>query len=436
MADWKTGAEIAEYHYFKNQHNDEKTYYALAYAMMGTGSPQLVYCARSNADGAHMVLAYKIEKDVIYIADPNFPADVSAERTITFDRSTAAANYASPQLTPYYSAANAEEAKKAGEIPYDMIAYYGMYALLDEYIVDACWTDLLAGNDPWNIDFPGDLEFSAFTGLKETGIGEVEKDLIPLSDGLTLYESRLADTAAAGGILFITTEVPLNLKNVSTGFNVYIGDKEVQMEKIPSMPGFYGIPLQPGENDVGIYFSGIHPQYTAQSYRFINFYRFKIIYNDSETAATPEYSPEPSEEYWLGPSEEYSPEPTEEYSPEPTEEYSPEPTEEPTPEPTQEGTYDYAAALAAWAADYAAKCSEPYDDGYSNTTCVFEWVVAPYMQDGQVYGAHRVYNTNTYYAGPKAGTTVNSVAEMYDASNPGIYISAYELKETYPQFGS
>ena len=281
MVDWHTGADVAEYHHFKNQLNDEKTFYALAYAMMGTGAPQLVYCARSDAAGAHMVLAYKITGDVIYIADPNFPADVGKDRKIEFDRAAAAANKTGPKLTPYYSANSAEEAKKSGVKPYDVIAYYGMYALLDEVLVESIWQDLLIGNDPGYFDFPADMEVLAFTGLKETETGEMEKELKPLEDGLTLYESRLADTAAAGGKLFFGVEYPAELKNVSVGFDVFIGDKQVDAQQIPSMPGFLSIPLQPGENDVGIYCAGVEPNYSAQGYRLINFYRFKVTYDSS-----------------------------------------------------------------------------------------------------------------------------------------------------------
>lgn len=314
MANWHTGTDVAEYHLFSDQHNDEKTFYALAYAMMGTGAPQLIYCARSNARGAHMVIAYKIEGDVIYVADPNFPADAGKDRKIKLNRVAAAANKTGPKLTPYYSAASAEEAKKSGVKPYDVIAYYGMYALMNEALVDSIWQDLLDGNDPGYFDFPADMEFVAFAGLKETETGESEKELVPLSDDLTLYESRLADTAAAGGKLFFGVEYPAELKNVSVGVDVFIGDKQVNAEQIPSMPGFLSIPLQPGENDVGIYCAGVEPNYSAQGYRLINFYRFKVFYDSSGTDETGLETPPPEETTDEPPAETVPPEDTEEVS--------------------------------------------------------------------------------------------------------------------------
>lgn len=117
---------------------------------------------------------------------------------------------------------------------------------------------------------------------------------------------------------------------------------------------------------------------------------------------------------------------------------SPAPSPTPNPSPTPKPGYNYTAAVAAWAADYAAQQrNKTFDDGTCKTTCDFEWVVTPFLKNGQVYGAHRLYYNDTYYAGPKAGTSARYVAtEMYDASNPGSYISADALKKAYPQFGS
>lgn len=106
-------------------------------------------------------------------------------------------------------------------------------------------------------------------------------------------------------------------------------------------------------------------------------------------------------------------------------------TEQPKPE------YNYNAALAAWAADFAAETNKRiYDDGKCKSTFQFEWVKAPVIRDGQVIGASRVWETDVYYDGPRKGDTVRWVAnEAYDANNPGPYISLADLKKKYPQFG-
>jgi hypothetical protein len=108
------------------------------------------------------------------------------------------------------------------------------------------------------------------------------------------------------------------------------------------------------------------------------------------------------------------------------------------PVTTPKSEYNYNAALAAWSAALAAKeNSKTFDDGTCKTTCQFEWVTAPYIKDGQVYGASKLWYNNQYYSGAKAGTTEKYVAsEMYDANNPGVLISLADLKKAYPQFGN
>ncbi|MDP3385868.1 MAG: zinc ribbon domain-containing protein [Eubacteriales bacterium] len=104
-----------------------------------------------------------------------------------------------------------------------------------------------------------------------------------------------------------------------------------------------------------------------------------------------------------------------------------------TPPPKE---YDYQAALAAWSSDFAAsQNAKTYDDGSCKTTCTFEWVLAPYIKDGQVYGASRLYYNDSYYAGPKAGTSAYYVAsEVYDAANPGVFMTLNDLKKAYPNY--
>lgn len=104
-------------------------------------------------------------------------------------------------------------------------------------------------------------------------------------------------------------------------------------------------------------------------------------------------------------------------------------TEAPKPE------YDYNAALAAWAADYAKNNNKIYEEEMSTTVYEFEWVMTPVIKNDQVIGAHRVWRTDTYHDGPRKGEKKRWVeVTYYDADNPGPYISVGELKKKYPQF--
>lgn len=99
--------------------------------------------------------------------------------------------------------------------------------------------------------------------------------------------------------------------------------------------------------------------------------------------------------------------------------------------------YNYSAALGAWAADFAAEVNRRVDDdGKCISTREFEWVMAPVIKDGQIIGAHKIWMTDKYYAGPRKDETVRYLAtEVYDAANPGPYLSLGDLKKKYPQFG-
>jgi hypothetical protein len=98
--------------------------------------------------------------------------------------------------------------------------------------------------------------------------------------------------------------------------------------------------------------------------------------------------------------------------------------------------YDYAAALAAWVLDFTSETNaRTYDDGYCKTTLQMEWIVSPYIKDGQVLGAYVIWYTDTYYAGPRTGETVRYIAlEMYDGTSPGVLMSVAELRVQYPHY--
>lgn len=112
--------------------------------------------------------------------------------------------------------------------------------------------------------------------------------------------------------------------------------------------------------------------------------------------------------------------------------------QQPKQETPKQPEYNYNAALSAWAADFAAEVNRRnYDDGNCRSTYRFEWVSGPVIQNGQVVGASKVWETDLYYNGPNKGKTTTFVAnESFDAGNPGAYISLGDLKRKYPQFGN
>ncbi|RJO61884.1 MAG: hypothetical protein C4542_05265 [Dehalococcoidia bacterium] len=107
------------------------------------------------------------------------------------------------------------------------------------------------------------------------------------------------------------------------------------------------------------------------------------------------------------------------------------------PPTSTKDTYNYAAALAAWKGFIEADAkSRAYTDDVSSSTFEIEWVVAPKIVDGQVVGAHILWQTKVYFAGENKGRTVRWEAyTFFDAKVPGVYMSVGELRAKYPQFG-
>ena len=113
-------------------------------------------------------------------------------------------------------------------------------------------------------------------------------------------------------------------------------------------------------------------------------------------------------------------------------------TMSPTQTTSVASTYDYNAALAQWAADVSAsENAKVIDDGLCITRYEFEWVLFPYIQDGNVMGASCTWYNNSWYAGARAGEMERYLAlSVYSASEPGTFMSVGELESMYPQFGS
>ena len=118
-----------------------------------------------------------------------------------------------------------------------------------------------------------------------------------------------------------------------------------------------------------------------------------------------------------------------------TEETEPPIEETEVTEPPVSSSYDFAAALAAWTADFTSRSNKSFDfpESYGTTTLV--WVTPPFIQDGGVFGTYEVIVNETWRTGPKAGTSATyTQVYLYDAANPGQLMTLGDLQEAYPQF--
>jgi len=185
---------------------DEFTRCLFAYGIMVTGQPQQV-AIYSNAGGGHSMLVYRVDKDNLYIADPNYPGNT--DRRIAFSNGT---------FTPYNSGANGDEIEKGYGKAYEKILFYPVLAMLPKDKIEQRWTEFKEGT------IGGDLFPSYQIKYKdEKGIYQ------ELKDGYVTNQ-KLFDAISSEAILYI-----------------YRDGEKLAFDKD------FNITLKPGNNLLGFY---------------------------------------------------------------------------------------------------------------------------------------------------------------------------------------
>lgn len=206
---------------------------AFAYALHTTHAPQFVGLTDTVNGGGHAIVGYKIDGGNLYVADPNFPGVKSAEGKI---------EYVDGAFKPYRSALSAI----SDPTSFDKIGYYAVSALVDWEAVGARFAEMESGA-------VGDEYFPAYP---LEGFSEVELAEVPLLDGVTFPDSKLA---------FV-------LPNFSWDIRVFRAGRA-----LPMRGGF--VDLQPGENKLGIL--------ASLNGRYVDFLRVSVVYNQVEISPNP-----------------------------------------------------------------------------------------------------------------------------------------------------
>jgi len=161
---------------------------ALRYAMAVTGEPQQILIYDANGAHGHAITAYRVTKDRVFVADPNYPGRL---RTIRWDEAT-------QDLLPYASGSNAADIAANGAVIYEQILYSAKSAIADWGAIGQRWAEFDAGTIG-DGTFPG-LLLEALAGKDARG-----KDVwAPLVDGYRTTEKkltvRLRDPSAPGSV--------------------------------------------------------------------------------------------------------------------------------------------------------------------------------------------------------------------------------------------
>jgi len=247
--------------------SDTFTWNAFAYAMALTKEPQYVAIGRYYTDAqgrqrrsGHAIVAYKIEGDRLYVADPNYPGVKG--RYIQFDGTT---------LQPYASGANARDINADGVRVYTEIRWAAKSGLVDWDQIGKFYEQMLKGE-------VGKGDYPTYTIKYAAGINEVtgQFDWRPLPDVLQLSEEDTAFSEAYRGKLIVGADKP---NNVSV--SIFQGTEPLGNVPAASAIGSV-VPLKKGVNDFGFYVHGtVDGEDSA-----IDFKRVKVIYGNEDWSGT------------------------------------------------------------------------------------------------------------------------------------------------------
>lgn len=218
------------------------TYLAMRTAIALSGEPQLVLIDTAAHDAPHTIIAYRVTRERIFVADPNYPGRL---RTIRYDAATGT-------LGPYSSGSSASEIAAAGAHSYTRFAFMPPRASSSDAAMAAHWADFEAGTE-------GDGRFPAYMLEALTGTdAQGREEWVPLVNGhqtpgkqLTL---RLRDPNARD-------QTALKVRRDTSSAVVAAGRRVT-------------IDLDDGDNPIGIEELGAKPGWT--DWEYVDFVRLTV----------------------------------------------------------------------------------------------------------------------------------------------------------------
>ncbi len=237
--------------YFRNflhEPNDRATYETFRAAISTSAEPQLVWIGNDARHVAHAMVVYRVEKDQLFVADPNYPARL---RTIPYDPATG-------KLGPYSSGENAAEILANGGKLYTRFTYLPWRSRTSEEGIAAHWEEFKAGA-------AGDAVFPPY----ELDALTADNSLDTLVDGYRTAEKTLT--------------VQLMMSSYRT-MQIYRGTSATPLGPWGSSQR---IELQDGENALGVLVYGR----TGDVWAYLNFVRLKV---NLVAAASPSLTAGPS----------------------------------------------------------------------------------------------------------------------------------------------
>lgn len=208
---------------------------AFAAAMLVTGEPQSVLIRNSQGKGGHAMIVYKVNmaEKKLYIADPNYPNNISPSDNAVSIRTI---DYVNDKFNPYFTGLNAQDSTS---IEMDQISYFAKTAYIDWEQLGKRWKEV----ENQTIGSIAPNAFPSYTIWDEKGF-EVTNEMILGTDSLNVK------------VISPDAELFYNDKNIHViGLHVY--DQNGKMVGIENNKNYnVKVKLKEGSNVFGFYVFG------------------------------------------------------------------------------------------------------------------------------------------------------------------------------------
>jgi len=221
---------------------DPLQYLALAATITTTGEPQYVGIYDTAQGGGHAMIAYKVDRRGIWVADPNYPGE---ERLIPYD---------GLNLGPYRSGNKANEAPK----DFDAIGYFGTTALINWQGLGGRWTEFQSGTVGTDVFRDVGLEITRVVAKDDGTLEDVT-----VINSMTIPLGEQIDFDVIG-----QDDLPLN---DDYRLSVYEMDGLLEVGRDNAS---VTVQLDAGTHDLGFYVEGSP---AGTNWMFVDFQRFSIV---------------------------------------------------------------------------------------------------------------------------------------------------------------
>jgi len=265
--DWDS-LEFNKYLDFSRQ-NQKRVFYAFSYSILVTGTPQFMgiyhYDNYGNIAGGHAIVAYKVEGNRIYVADPNFPGQEDRYCELGSDG-----------FKPYSSGANAADISASGGTLYTEMIFIAGSALIDYSVIEQGYSDMLGGKAGDGI-FPGsDIEIMTLYNDDLNNIGWSSSKDLTLGKGF--YDSLPSDMKDS-------TLIRITPRDNNLVYSLYLNGSTTA-EQDPVFEVFenriyFQIGLANGVNELAI----LTEKEISGNYSYVDFVDLKINYSAQGSVA-------------------------------------------------------------------------------------------------------------------------------------------------------